>query len=127
MTPVWIFPAYPMLIIGPHAGTLTSKLDPSPALTIAIGGITIQGLGFMVSLLVYSAFIYRLMTQKLPKESVRPAMFVSVGPSAFTVYGLVSMASHTRRIFPQDFMGNGALAADILKVVGNFASLWLWG
>lgn len=116
-----------MLIIGPHAGTLTSKLDPSPALTIAIGGITIQGLGFMVSLLVYSAFIYRLMTQKLPKESVRPAMFVSVGPSAFTVYGLVSMASHTRRIFPQDFMGNGALAADILKVVGNFASLWLWG
>lgn len=127
MTPVWIFPAYPMLIIGPHAGILCTKLEPSRSLRIIVGATTIQGVGFLVSLMVYSAFIYRLMTQKLPKENIRPGMFVSVGPSGFTVAGLVSMASGAKRSFAPDFMGNGALAADILKVVVNFSMLWLWG
>ncbi|OGE48796.1 hypothetical protein PENARI_c026G04881 [Penicillium arizonense] len=127
MTPIWIFPAYPMLIIGPHAGVLSSKLDPSAALRVIVGGTTIQGVGFLVSLMVYSAFIYRLMTQKLPKENLRPGMFVSVGPSGFTVAGIVNMAAAAKRAFPSDFMGNGALAADVLKVVVNFSSLWLWG
>lgn len=127
MTPIWIFPAYPMLIIGPHAGILSAKLEPSRTLRIIIGGMTIQGVGFLVSLMVYSAFIYRLMTQKLPKENMRPGMFVSVGPSGFTAAGLVNMASEAKRSFPVDFMGNGALAADIVKVVANFSSLWLWG
>jgi tellurite resistance protein TehA-like permease len=77
--------------------------------------------------MVYSAFIYRLMTQKLPKENLRPGMFVSVGPSGFTVAGIVNMASAAKGAFPSDFMGNGALAADVMKVVVNFSSLWLWG
>ncbi|KAJ5895420.1 hypothetical protein N7495_007111 [Penicillium taxi] len=127
MTPIWIFPAYPMLIIGPHAGILSAKLEQAPALRVIIGGLTIQGVGFLVSLMVYSAFIYRLMTQKLPKENIRPGMFVSVGPSGFTVAGLVNMASATKQAFPADFMGNGPLAADILRVMVDFACLWLWG
>jgi tellurite resistance protein TehA-like permease len=116
-----------MLIIGPHAGILSEKLDPLISLRIIIGGTTIQGVGFLVSLMVYSAFIYRLMSQKLPRENVRPGMFVSVGPSAFTVAGIVNMADHAKRCFPADFMGNGALAADVLKVVVDFSALWLWG
>lgn len=127
MTPIWIFPLYACLIIGPHAGVLSAKLEPDRALPIIIGGTTIQGIGFMVSLMVYSAFIYRLMTQKLPKESMRPGMFVSVGPSAFTVAAIVDMAAQAKRVFPQTFMGNGPLAADIVKVIASFASLWLWG
>ncbi|KAL4994800.1 voltage-dependent anion channel-domain-containing protein [Aspergillus recurvatus] len=127
MTPIWIFPAYPMLIIGPHAGLLSAKLEPSRALPIIVGGTTIQGVGFLVSLMVYSAFIYRLMSQKLPRENIRPGMFVSVGPSAFTVAGLVNMAAQANSVFPDDFMGDGALAANVLKIVVNFASLWLWG
>ncbi|KAJ5373812.1 hypothetical protein N7517_005818 [Penicillium concentricum] len=127
MTPIWIFPAYPMLIIGPHAGILSAKLEPSQSLPVIIGGTTIQGVGFLVSLMVYSAFIYRLMTQKLPRENLRPGMFVSVGPSGFTVAGLVNMAAGAKRSFPADFMGNGPLAADVLKIVVNFSCLWLWG
>ncbi|BCS30357.1 putative C4-dicarboxylate transporter/malic acid transport protein [Aspergillus puulaauensis] len=127
MTPIWIFPAYPMLIIGPHAGLLSAKLEPSRALPIIVGGTTIQGVGFLVSLMVYSAFIYRLMSQKLPKENIRPGMFVSVGPSAFTVAGIVNMAAQASRSFPDDFMGDGILAANVMKIIVNFASLWLWG
>ncbi|KAL2866828.1 putative C4-dicarboxylate transporter/malic acid transport protein [Aspergillus lucknowensis] len=127
MTPIWIFPAYPMLIIGSHAGLLSSKLEAPRTVPIIIGGTTIQGVGFLVSLMVYSAFIYRLMSQKLPRENIRPGMFVSVGPSAFTVAGIVTMAAEADRCFPDDFMGDGALAASVMKIVVNFAALWLWG
>ncbi|KAH8690955.1 voltage-dependent anion channel-domain-containing protein [Talaromyces proteolyticus] len=127
MTPIWIFPAYPMLIVGPHAGVLSAQLSPRQSFYIILGGFTIQGVGFLVSLMVYSAFIYRLMTQKLPKENIRPGMFVSVGPSAFTAAGTVNMAANAERVFPSDLFGNGPLVAMIVQVVANFSCLWLWG
>ena len=127
MTPIWIFPAYPLLIIGPHAGVLSAALVPERAFDIIIGGFTLQGIGYMVSLTIYSAFIYRLMTQKLPKETLRPGMFVSVGPSAFTASGIITMAGSAQRAIPSDFMGNGPLAAMVIQVVANWAALWLWG
>ena len=127
MTPIWIFPAYPLLIIGPHAAVLSQTLDEKRAFGIIIGGFTLQGIGFMVSLMIYSAFIYRLMTQKLPQESSRPAMFVSVGPSGFTVAAVIGMAEGAQRGLPPDFMGNTQMSAMILKVVSSWMSLWIWG
>lgn len=116
-----------MLIVGPHAGILSGRLAQSNAWRIIIGGTTIQGIGFLVSMMVYSAFIYRLMTQKLPRENLRPGMFVSVGPSAFTVAGLVGMGMNADRAVPEGFLGDGALSAHIIRIVAYFASLWLWG
>lgn len=133
MTPIWIFPAYPLLIIGPHAANLSARLtDPMQAMQVIIGGFTIQGIGFLVSLTIYSAFVYRLMTQKLPADPLRPGMFVSVGPSAFTVSGTIGMAANLQRILavlPGDtFMDvPNLLASQILRLVANWMSLWLWG
>lgn len=127
MTPIWIFPAYPLLIVGPFAGIIAGKLDASHAANILIGGFTVQGIGYMVTIMIYSAFIYRLMTQKLPKENMRPGMFVSVGPSGFTASALIGMAANADRAFGPDFMGNGPLAAMILRIVASWAALWLWG
>jgi len=80
MTPIWIFPAYPLLLAAPIASNLIDKLPDAAgatrinAVTMALGAFTIQGTGFLVSLMIYAAFIYRLMTQKLPKEKTRPGM-----------------------------------------------------
>ncbi|KAK5954892.1 hypothetical protein OHC33_003571 [Knufia fluminis] len=136
MTPIWIFPAYPLLIIGPHAANLSAKLyNPTDALQVIVGGFTVQGIGFLVSLTIYSAFVYRLMTQKLPADPSRPGMFVSVGPAAFTCSGTIGMASNLHRALvrgsdttTQMFMDVPAdLAANILRIVANWCSLWLWG
>lgn len=130
MTPVWIFPAYPLLIIGPHAGNLAPKVsDPNKALCIILSGYVIQGIGFLVSLMIYSAFIYRLMTQKLPKESLRPGMFISVGPSGFTIAGIVNMGQQLPRVVSKDFMGPGMgeLAGNVGRICANWMGLWLWG
>jgi tellurite resistance protein TehA-like permease len=80
MTPIWIFPAYPLLLITSLASNLIDALpDPAAAerinsTAIAFGAVTIQGIGFLVSLMIYSAFIYRLMTHKLPHEATQPGM-----------------------------------------------------
>lgn len=139
MTPIWIFPAYPLLIIGPHAANLAKKLDTqSKILPVIVGGFTVQGIGFLVSLTIYSAFVYRLMTQKLPADPSRPGMFVSVGPAAFTCSGTIGMAAQLHRAIVSldpdadpaniTFMDVPAeLAAQILRLVGNWMCLWLWG
>ena len=129
MTPVWIFPAYPLLVVGPLASLLCGPTftDQPRALTIAIAGFTCQGIGFLVSMTIYSAFIYRLMTQKLPQENIRPGMFVSVGPSGFTCAAVAGIAGNAPYYLPNEFMGDGKLAGAVLKVVGSFACLWFWG
>ncbi|KAK5148729.1 hypothetical protein LTR04_000585, partial [Oleoguttula sp. CCFEE 6159] len=127
MTPVWIFPAYPLLIVGPHAGQMSSKISRTRALDVIIGGVMIQGIGFMVSLMIYSAFLYRLMTQKLPKESIRPGMFISVGPTGFTISGMIDMGRNLPRVIPDDFMENGQLAGQVSMILANWIGIWLWG
>jgi tellurite resistance protein TehA-like permease len=129
MTPIWIFPAYPLLIVGPHAGQLALKVPEEAALQIIVGGFIVQGIGFMVSLMIYSAFLYRLMTHKLPKENVRPGMFVSVGPSGFTIAGLITMGQTLPNVVSSDFMGDGMgeFVGKVSMVMANWAGIWLWG
>lgn len=83
----------------------------------------------MLSLMIYSAFLYRLMTHKLPKENVRPGMFVSVGPSGFTICGLIYMGQSLPRVVDVDFMGKGmgVFAGNVSMIVANWAGIWLWG
>ncbi|KAI4176302.1 MAG: hypothetical protein LQ343_001040 [Gyalolechia ehrenbergii] len=127
MTPIWIFPAYPMLIIGPYASILSKSLSRREALDITVAGFTIQGIGFLVAFMIYASFIYRLMTQKLPQANSRPGMFVSVGPSGFTVAGVIGMADSLTRNVDKDFMGDGQMASMILRVMANWTCLWIWG
>lgn len=79
--------------------------------------------------MVYSAFLYRLMTQKLPKESLRPAMFISVGPSGFTITAFIQMGQQLPRLVHKDFMGKdmGEFVARVTMVLANWAGIWLWG
>jgi len=54
-------------------------------------------------------------------------MFISVGPSGFTIAGLVTMAQNLPRVVPSDFMGEGELAGRVSKIIANWVGLWLWG
>jgi tellurite resistance protein TehA-like permease len=95
MTPVWVFPAYPLLLTAPFGGNLisaaagTGRLSSSlNAVPVALAAVTVQGTGFLISFMVCAAFLYRLMTQKLPRDHQRPGVFISIGPGGFTAAGL---------------------------------------
>ncbi|PVH81769.1 hypothetical protein DL98DRAFT_587086 [Cadophora sp. DSE1049] len=133
MTPVWIFPAYPLLLVAPFAANLIGALPDAAAadrinsIAIAFSAVCVQGIGFLVSLMIYAAFIYRLMMQKLPRETTRPGMFVSVGPSGFTVAGLVLLGNKSiSKISPNVHFGNDN-AEFVLKLISLLVGIWLWG
>ncbi|CRK20695.1 hypothetical protein BN1723_002662 [Verticillium longisporum] len=80
MTPVWVFPAYPLLLNAPFAGNLiASAVSSGQGLTVnttavALSAIAAQGAGCLIAFMISSAFIYRLMTQKLPRDAQRPGV-----------------------------------------------------
>lgn len=92
MTPVWVFPAYPLLLTAPFAGNLINSAGDDigliRGLPIAMAAVAVQGMGFCLSFMILAAFIYRLMTQKLPRDMQRPGVFISIGPSGFTTAGI---------------------------------------
>ncbi|CAN8103618.1 unnamed protein product [Discula destructiva] len=135
MTPVWVFPAYPLLITAPFAGNLLNSaskvgmMDQIDGLPIAMAAVAVQGMGFSLSFMVLSAFVYRLMTQKLPRDTQRPGVFISIGPSGFTTAGIVEIAGLAAEYLPDDFMmpGMTSHAVFILRLVAGMIGLWLWG
>ena len=80
MTPTWVFPAYPLMLTAPFAGNLiaaasaTGRIDVLYAPAVALSAVATQGTGCLISLMISSAFIYRLMTQKLPRDFQRPGV-----------------------------------------------------
>lgn len=128
MTPVWVFPAFPLLLAAPFAANLIDAAAKQQGdsvinkIAIAFSAITDQGTGFLISFMVCAAFLYRLMTQKLPRDNQRPGVFISIGPSGFTAAGLVVLDSQATRILPGDDH-----AVYSLKHLSTMIGLWLWG
>ncbi|KAK3488388.1 voltage-dependent anion channel-domain-containing protein [Neurospora crassa] len=139
MTPVWVFPAYPLLLTAPYGANLIAAAVESGHLTwagqstinpisIALASVAVQGTGFLISFMICAAFLYRLMTQKLPRDYQRPGVFISIGPGAFTAAGLVQLANSAPDFFPTEFLGTqGAVAISILRMLAYMAGIWLWG
>jgi tellurite resistance protein TehA-like permease len=136
MTLIWVFPVYPLLIIAPLAASLINAI-PSPSetqqlssQTILAGALMLQGIGFLVSAIIYSAFLYRLMTQGLPAPPLLPAMFVSVGPAGFTATGIIQLGTLASKALPHSTvssLGSTDAVSMIIRVLALAAGLCLWG
>jgi tellurite resistance protein TehA-like permease len=81
MLPAWILPIYPLLVAGPLAGTLLKHRPLGAKHCVWIAGMAFQGLGWMVTTFLYVMWTLRLLTYGLPVPSMRPGMYVSVGPT----------------------------------------------
>lgn len=83
MTPTWVFPAYPLLLTAPLAANLIASAELTPHANtlnkpaVALCAATIQGMGCLIAFMISAAFIYRLMTQKLPRDMQRPGVVSS--------------------------------------------------
>ena len=125
--PAWIFPAYPFLVIGPLAGTLLKSQPPAAALPMFIGAITLQGLGWTISVLMYAIYVQRLMSSQLPPPPSRPGMYVSVGPTGYTSTALLSLGMQAPSVLPADFLSiSGVNVGDIIKILGVISGIFLF-
>ncbi|KAJ5593050.1 hypothetical protein N7537_009954 [Penicillium hordei] len=126
MMPSWILPAFPIMLSGTIASVISSRQPERAAIPIVTAGMTFQGLGFCISFMMYSHYIGRLMESGLPCREHRPAMFICVGPPAFTALALVGMAQGLPETF--NVMGSADTAADgrMLEILALAAGAFLW-
>ena len=54
MTPAWILPVFPIMLSGTVASIVAGSQPPQHSLPIIVAGVTFQGLGLMVSVLMYA-------------------------------------------------------------------------
>lgn len=124
MTPSWMLPIFPVILTGVVAGNISPSLEPQQAFPILVCGLTFQGLGFLVSLLVSAIYLFRLFQAGLPEPNARPGMFLAVGPPSFTGVGLLKMAS----AIPEDYgyFQSHPRSISIIQTVAVFMGIFLW-
>ncbi|KAB8225080.1 voltage-dependent anion channel [Aspergillus novoparasiticus] len=133
---VRLLPSFPAMLSGTIASVIASKQPQKHALPIIIGGTTLQGFGFLMSLFIYGEYFYRLNKSGLPKPSERPEMFIAVGPWSFTALALIGMANAAVEKFPVRYIISYAdsssretvtvTTGDIAMVIAALAGIFLW-
>ncbi|KIW91314.1 uncharacterized protein Z519_08210 [Cladophialophora bantiana CBS 173.52] len=127
MTPAWILPMYPLIVIGPLAGVILQHQQPPAGVPVFVAGVTFQGLGWMVIVFLYAIWVIRLFSAELQVPSLRSGMYVAVGPTAYTAAGLVILSERATSVLPVDFLGVQTVSApEILRAMGSIAAIFLW-
>ncbi|CAI6332870.1 unnamed protein product [Periconia digitata] len=124
MTPSWLLPIFPAMLTGTFASQIVSTQPEQHQATIIVAGITMQGLGWMVSFLMYGVYITRLMQYGLPEPKLRPGMFIAVGPPSFTGLALIGISTSV----PSDygvFAANQGMA-EMMKQLALLLAIFIW-
>ncbi|KAL2270594.1 hypothetical protein VTJ83DRAFT_2778 [Remersonia thermophila] len=134
MMPTWILPVFPVMlsgtmatvVAGPAAATATAAPGQSPAhaAAIAAAGLTCQGLGAAVALIMYAHMVGRLMQAGLPHREHRTGLFMCVGPPAFTALAFVGLAKAVPDMLDSDT--DGLRDAAVLRTMGMVGAAFLW-
>ncbi|CZR52138.1 related to C4-dicarboxylate transport protein [Phialocephala subalpina] len=130
--PGWVLPVFPAMLVGTLASAIAKTQPPEHAMSILAAGLTYQGLGIMVAIMMYSLYFGRLLTSGLPADMSRPAMFIAVGPPSFTALAFIGMAQGVTAagIFSGYATLNGIvnqdIITDILSLLALIAAIFLW-
>ena len=124
MTPTWILPIFPAMLVGTLASSIAPLQAPARAMEMCVAGITAQGLGWTVSALVYPLYLARLMERGLPAPGMRPTMFIAVGPPGFTALATIGIA----RALPAEasYFIEHPSARETLETVATWLGIWIW-
>ncbi|KAK5167225.1 uncharacterized protein LTR77_007957 [Saxophila tyrrhenica] len=128
--PAWIFPIYPLLVVGSLASVMLPSQPRQQAYNMWIGAVMLQGLAWTVALLQYAIYMQRLMTSQLPPPPTRPGMYVSVGPAGYTAAALIGLANAAPTVLPANAFnvnpnfGDGQVVKDLGIISGTFILLF---
>jgi tellurite resistance protein TehA-like permease len=90
--PGWVLPIFPAMLVGALASAIAKTQPAEHALPILVAGLSYQGLGMIVAIMMYALYFGRLLTSGLPADMSCPAMFIAVGPPSFTALAFIGMA-----------------------------------
>lgn len=123
--PAWIFPIYPLLVVGPLAGVLIPSQSRENGWDMWVAAVALQGISWTVALMMYSIYTQRLMGSTLPAPPTRPGMYVSVGPAGYTAAALFSLGTQAQSVIPEGKWTTNIPDGDFLKNLGVASGLFV--
>lgn len=125
--PAWILPVYPFLMLGVLGSAILKNQSSSAGLPIFIGSIAFQGLGWTVAYFILTIYVTRLINSDLPEAPKRPAMYVAVGPAAYTANTFVVLGMQAPKHIPKGFLGIDSIpVGDVFKAVAVAVGIFLF-
>ncbi|KAJ4988581.1 C4-dicarboxylate transporter/malic acid transporter [Stagonosporopsis vannaccii] len=125
MTPAWDLPIFPVMLTGTLAAVGAGDQPETYAVPMLVAGTLGQGLGMLVSLLMYACYIHRMIQYGLPSPASRPAMFIAVGPPAFTSLALIGMANAWPR--GASYFGiEGEALGHVFQMLATVTAVFIW-
>lgn len=115
----------PTMLSGTFASLIASSQPLHYRMPIIVAGVCLKGLGWVVSFMIYSIYIYRLMQHGLPAPDRRPGGFIAVGPPASTALALIGLS----QALPEDsvYFIQRAGMTNFLRTLAEFTGIFLWG
>lgn len=125
MMPTWILPIFPIMLSGTIASVIADTQPAIAAVPIIVAGLTCQGLGLSVAVMMYAHMVGRLMQAGLPNREHRPGLFMCVGPPAFTALAVIGMANGLPTDIDPD--GDGRLLdAGMIRTTALMGAIFMW-
>ncbi|KAK3064271.1 hypothetical protein LTS18_008703 [Coniosporium uncinatum] len=125
MTPSWLLPIFPAMLLGTLASFLAPSLPAERRMTMLVAGLVYQGLGWTVASFMYPLYLGRLMQEGFPAVGMRPGMFIAVGPPGYTSLALIGMANAVPQGY--GYFAAHPTAVETLRVVALVFAIFVWG
>ena len=126
MTPAWDLPIFPFMLSGTIASTGAKLQPPEQAIPMIVAGVTAQGLGFSVSILMFASYVRRMIQYGFPSAASRPGMMIAVGPPSFTALALIGMAEAWPVHPGYAYFGDAETTRNVLRVMATFTAVFIW-
>ncbi|KAK3617022.1 hypothetical protein LTR56_025566 [Elasticomyces elasticus] len=124
MTPAWLLPILPVILIGVLAGSFSGEQDLGmyPAL---IAGLMAAGAGFFYTLLISAIYLAQLFTKGLPVPDTRPGMMLAVGPPCVAPLAFLKLAAGVP--IGYGYFEEHALGAEIMQTIALTFAMPMFG
>ncbi|BFZ55310.1 hypothetical protein PYCC9005_002350 [Savitreella phatthalungensis] len=124
MSPAWFLLIFNAMLTGTVASGIAKSQPPAQRLPILVAGVAYQGLGWIVSILFLTFFMALVLGKGLPEPDQRPALFMPVGASGYTIVALIGCA----RYIPENYayFARHPTAGEVLQIVALWSSIFMW-
>lgn len=124
--PAWLLPILPLMLAGTIAATIAQTQPIERRMSLLVAGTTFQGVGFWVALSIFGPLMSRLMRIGLPAPALRPGMFISVAPPAYTSFALIKLSDAFVNSPQIPFLQQNPEAAQIIHFSSLALSIFIW-
>ncbi|KAG9250114.1 voltage-dependent anion channel [Emericellopsis atlantica] len=124
ISPAAFLMIYCTMLTGTIAATIVETQPPAQRLLVIVAGISYQGLGWTVSLVLMPHVLGSLLRNGVGRVNQRPGLFIPVGSAAFTMVSVVGCANYIPVEY--GYFAAHPEAAEVLRVVALWMAIFLW-